>query len=140
MRGRSESARRACTASRGASRDSGVNIGGSWFPEEGEVGVGRDCEQEPDDEEYLYRERGYGLGMWIDRVIGWSLFSVDDEEDEEDIYRRNPCKEGCHTWQPLPQSSKLPKKITDRPSIKGYEDDAWGDPTWAFSIATQIFF
>ncbi|KAF2796806.1 hypothetical protein K505DRAFT_323065 [Melanomma pulvis-pyrius CBS 109.77] len=51
-------------------------------------------ESDGDEEEVarLARERGFGLGGWMDRLIGWTLFSVDedgedsDEEEEEDEY------------------------------------------------------
>ncbi|PVI07812.1 hypothetical protein DM02DRAFT_621875 [Periconia macrospinosa] len=54
-----------------------------------------DEEGDDDEEEVarLARERGFGLGTWMDKLIGWSLFSVDedgeesssdDDEEEED--------------------------------------------------------
>jgi len=48
--------------------------------EEGE-GVD-DGEGEVDEVELrrLTREKGFGLGGWVDRFIGWSLFRVEDEE------------------------------------------------------------
>ena len=141
-RGRSRSAMRTGCAGRGASGDSGAKVERRRFTEEGEVDIGGDREQEPGDGEYLYREKGYGLGMWVDRVIGWSLFSVDDEEDEEDIYQRDLYGEGSHRRHALPQSLQPPQipRSADRTSIHEYEDESWGDPTWAFSLATQILF
>jgi hypothetical protein len=55
--------------------------------------VEADEDDGPDDEEEvarLARERGFGLGGWMDALIGWTLFSVDedgevsDEEKEEE--------------------------------------------------------
>lgn len=51
-----------------------------------------DEDSDSDEEEVarLARERGFGLGSWMDRLIGWSLFAVDedregsDEDDEDD--------------------------------------------------------
>ncbi|USP76582.1 hypothetical protein yc1106_03856 [Curvularia clavata] len=50
-----------------------------------------DDDSDGDEEEVarLARERGFGLGGWMDKLIGWTLFSVDedrelsDSEDEE---------------------------------------------------------
>jgi hypothetical protein len=49
-----------------------------------------DDESDGDEEEVarLARERGFGLGGWMDRLIGWTLFSVDEDRegsDEEDV-------------------------------------------------------
>jgi hypothetical protein len=56
--------------------------------------VEADEESDGDEEEVarLARERGFGMGGWMDRLIGWTLFSVDEDgeasddedEDEED--------------------------------------------------------
>lgn len=55
-------------------------------------------EGDGDEEEVarLARERGFGLGGWMDRLIGWTLFSVDedgedsDEEEEEEEDAEKP--------------------------------------------------
>jgi len=53
-----------------------------------------DEESDGDEEEVarLARERGFGLGGWMDSLLGWSLFSVDedregsdDEDDDDDV-------------------------------------------------------
>ncbi|KAF9738385.1 hypothetical protein PMIN06_006118 [Paraphaeosphaeria minitans] len=59
--------------------------------------VEADEENEGDEEEIarLARERGFGLGTWVDRLMGWTLFSVDedgeesssDDEDEDETPR-----------------------------------------------------
>lgn len=55
--------------------------------------VEADDESDGDEEEVarLARERGFGLGGWMDRLIGWTLFSVeedgeasDDDDDNDD--------------------------------------------------------
>ncbi|KZM20055.1 uncharacterized protein EKO05_0007539 [Ascochyta rabiei] len=54
--------------------------------------VEADEDEGPDDEEEvarLARERGFGLGGWMDALIGWTLFSVDEDgevssDEEED--------------------------------------------------------
>ncbi|KAF2266626.1 hypothetical protein CC78DRAFT_531432 [Lojkania enalia] len=58
-----------------------------------------DEESVGDEEEVarLAQERGFGLGGWMDRLIGWTLFSVDEdgeesseEEDDEDDDAERP--------------------------------------------------
>ena len=108
--------------------------------DEGEDGA---VEEETDDEEYLHREKGYGLGMWVDRVIGWSLFSVDEDDDEEE-YRKDPYGEGKkRKKQPTQPPKMIPlvntTSVTPANTCQP-EDESWGDPSWMFSIATQVLF
>jgi hypothetical protein len=45
-----------------------------------------DEESDGDEEEVarLARERGFGLGGWMDRLIGWTLFAVDEDQEGSD--------------------------------------------------------
>ncbi|RPB28318.1 hypothetical protein L211DRAFT_860049 [Terfezia boudieri ATCC MYA-4762] len=122
-RSRTGARSRAGSRSRAVSRD---YLGQGYASED----EGEDGElEETDDEEYLYREKGYGLGMWVDRIIGWSLFSVDEDEDEEE-YRKDPYGEG----------RKKRKKQPTQPQALFKEEELWGDPSWMFSIAAQVLF
>ncbi|KAF1955482.1 hypothetical protein CC80DRAFT_516920 [Byssothecium circinans] len=59
--------------------------------------VEADEEGDDDEEEVarLARDRGFGLGNWMDRLIGWTLFDVDEdaeessseEEEEQDTFK-----------------------------------------------------
>lgn len=59
--------------------------------------VDQDDESDGDEEEIarLARDRGFGLGGWMDKLIGWTLFSVDEDgegsssssEDEDESYQ-----------------------------------------------------
>jgi len=130
---------RAGSRSRAVSRD---NLGQGYASEGEDEDEG--LEEETDDEEYLYQERGYGLGMWVDRIIGWSLFSVGEDEDEEE-YRKDPYGEGRKKRN---KQSQLPPKVilvnttavTPASTRQLGEDEQWGDPSWLFSIATQVLF
>ena len=136
-RGRSRTSARSRAGSRAVSKD---YLGQVYASEdEGEEG---ELEEETDDEEYLYREKGYGLGMWVDRIIGWSLFSVDEGEDEEE-YRKDPYGEDREKRkkQPTQQPNLMPARNTILASTRQLEEDeSWGDPSWMFSIAAQVLF
>jgi len=62
----------------------------SRFMEPDFVDENDEAESSGDEEEVarLARERGFGLGSWMDKLIGWTLFSVDEDgeasEDEDD--------------------------------------------------------
>lgn len=151
-RGRSRNARRSSrpgSTSRGVSRDFNPRMTEYSSENEDEDDQAEDDDvEETDDEEYLYRERGYGLGMWVDRIIGWSLFSVDDDEEEEE-YRKDPYGEGRRKRkqqqkQQLYLSASTQPHVTPAGTRQSEGDDGddgtWGDPSWVFSIATEVLF
>lgn len=143
-RSRTDARSRTRSRSRGVSRDC-LGQGCASDDEEEE----REFDEETDDEEYLYREKGYGLGMWVDRIIGWSLFSVDDDEEEEEC-RKDPYGKGRKKkkQQPTPPPAPPPKVIptvnkshmTQANTHQPEEGESWGDPSWIFSIATEVLF
>ncbi|KAF8421935.1 hypothetical protein EV426DRAFT_535649 [Tirmania nivea] len=141
-RSRTDAGSRTGSGSRAVSRD---HLGQGYALEDESEEV--EFEEETDDEEYLYREKGYGLGMWVDRIIGWSLFSVDEDEDEEE-YQKDPYGEGRKRKKQPTQPQPLPKVIpvvnttvvTPASTHQPEEDESWGDPSWMFSIATQVLF
>ena len=53
---------------------------------------GTDGEDEVDELELqrLTRERGFGLGSWVDRLVEWTLFSVDEEVPGTDLSAAPP--------------------------------------------------
>ncbi|KAF8474876.1 hypothetical protein BDZ91DRAFT_789128 [Kalaharituber pfeilii] len=141
--------------SRGVSRDGHYSAGDNGrytmysehALEEDEFDRAVDDEDGTDDEEYLYRERGYGLGMWVDRVIGWSLFSVDDDEEDDEMPRIDPYKESRRkkkqeeaNSRALQPPSAVAAAAAPQSPPPSDEDEGWGDPSWVFSIATQILF
>lgn len=140
-RSRTGARSRAGSRSRAVSRD---YLGQGYASED----EGEDGElEETDDEEYLYREKGYGLGMWVDRIIGWSLFSVDEDEDEEE-YRKDPYGEGRKKRKKQPTQPQALFKVipvvnttaVTAASTSQQEEELWGDPSWMFSIAAQVLF
>lgn len=121
------------------------------FVESDEEGLG-------DEEEVarLAQERGFGLGGWVDRLIGWTLFSVEedaeetDEEDqgteheehgeedakkrrEEELQRRREERERIQAAS----SAAKEKKELPQPS-QGEGEGGWQDAAWLFSVASKV--
>jgi hypothetical protein len=124
-------------------------------------------ESDGDEEEVarLARERGFGLGNWMDRLIGWTLFDVDEdgessssEEDEDDASRpENMTKEELVLRREVEaKRRKLEREAiiaasavrtqenetkTDQPAepIPPPEDGGgWADAAWLFSVASKV--
>jgi hypothetical protein len=94
----------------------------------------------------LVRHGQSGTGSWISNMLGWSLFSVEendeDSEDEEDDYGSledlSPAP-GRSGWSArhfegisnVPEE-KIPPPVTDQ--------GPWQDAAWLLSVATKVMF
>jgi len=127
-----------------------------------------DDESDGDEEEVarLARERGFGLGSWMDRLIGWTLFDVDedgeesssDEEDEDDTTRpENMTKEELVLRREVDaKRRKLEREaIIAASAVRAQDEEAkaaqasepmsppedgggWADAAWLFSVASKV--
>ncbi|KAF1849925.1 uncharacterized protein K460DRAFT_360773 [Cucurbitaria berberidis CBS 394.84] len=128
-----------------------------------------DEESDGDEEEVarLARERASGLGGWMDRLIGWTLFAVDedgegsDEEEEEDniaprlesmtkdelklrreveAKRRKLEREAIVAASALraqETSSSRPSTGDPQQSPVNEEGGGWQDAAWLLSVASK---
>ncbi|KAF2127272.1 hypothetical protein P153DRAFT_368585 [Dothidotthia symphoricarpi CBS 119687] len=123
-----------------------------------------------DDEEEvarLARDRGFGLGSWVDKLIGWSLFDVDEDEeaseDEEEDHRvpsiADMTKEELKLRREVEakrrkmereaiaaaSAQSLQEKTDEagRPStvdVPAQELNGWQDAAWLLSVASKALF
>ncbi|KAL7268158.1 hypothetical protein RUND412_009227 [Rhizina undulata] len=92
-----------------------------------------------DEDDAIYDlPRGFGLGQFIDRLIGWSLFASDDDEEDQsfDEYqaRKRNVREGYQVVEGL-EEKQLREQRRERD-----EEVGWQDPAWIFSIASNVLF
>ncbi|KAK8180319.1 uncharacterized protein BKA78DRAFT_61149 [Phyllosticta capitalensis] len=112
-----------------------------------------------DDEEVarLARERGFGLGGWMDKLMGWTLFSVDEDGEEttddesddltagdnngDEVQRRREMevKRRRDEWARIEAASRAAqeKKLEDLPEPRDSEG-GWQDAAWLLSVATKV--
>jgi hypothetical protein len=131
--------------------------------------VEADEESVGDEEEVarLARERGFGLGNWMDRLIGWTLFSVDEdgeESDEEDAASSLGMSESMTEDDlKLRREVEAKRKKLEREAIMAAaavrsadlahhsadgaeaakapsdeEGGGWSDAAWLFSVASKV--
>jgi hypothetical protein len=122
-------------------------------------------ESDGDEEEIarLTRERGFGLGGWMDRLIGWTLFSVeedgeessDDEQTDHDTDISRLTKEDLQLRKEVEvRRRKMEREaIIEASAAKGdaSQDDGaidqepppndgtgWQDAAWLLSVASKV--
>jgi hypothetical protein len=128
-----------------------------------------DDESVGDEEEVarLAKERGFGLGTWMDRLIGWTLFSVDEdgeesnEEDaasslgmadsmtEDELRLRKEIEARRKKLEREAIMAAAAMKSADSTQPAGDDTDAskpppdeegggWSDAAWLFSVASKV--
>ncbi|KAF2491015.1 hypothetical protein BU16DRAFT_141413 [Lophium mytilinum] len=127
--------------------------------------VGSDEESVGDEEEVarLARERGFGLGGWMDRLMGWTLFSVEedgessDEEGEEEeealtreevllkkeveAKRRKMERETIIAASAAGSKGKEVENENDVPIpelVPAEGEGGWQDAAWLLSVASKV--
>ncbi|KAK6519689.1 hypothetical protein TWF281_003508 [Arthrobotrys megalospora] len=100
--------------------------------------------EELDDEELHWSKRPRtGLGAWVDRMVGWSLFSVDDEvdSDEEREHEHAATKE---VHEPprlnIPNFETGKVETEERPASPQFQDaGVLSDVGWVLGLTVKVF-
>ena len=87
----------------------------------------------------------FRLGMFIDRLIGWSVFAEDGETDsegeggaEEVLERERLAKE--REKERIRFAGPEEEKLREAQRRRRDQDEGWQDPAWVFSIASNVLF
>jgi hypothetical protein len=127
------------------------------FSSSASASFGSDTDGEDDVDELelqrLTRERGFGLGSWVDRLVEWTLFSVDEEVPETDLPVLHPgsaesscppqefesCRDSDHDDSDAERQDQHVAKpgdsVTALPIEKPSGEGGWSDASWLFRIA-----
>lgn len=129
---------------------------------------------EPDDElmgdeeevARLARERGFGLGGWMDRLIGWTLFRVEEDGEETEDEEEETKREESLTEEQLKLRKEVEarrrklkremiigasaagskekgdkgdtKESTETQSTASDSEGGWQDAAWLLSVASKV--
>ncbi|EGX51818.1 hypothetical protein AOL_s00043g552 [Orbilia oligospora ATCC 24927] len=102
--------------------------------------------EELDDEELHWSKRPRtGLGAWVDRMVGWSLFSVDDgmdSDEEHEHEHEHPAVKEAHEPPRLniPNYETGKAETEERPaSPELHEDGVLSDVGWVLGLTVKVF-
>jgi hypothetical protein len=109
--------------------------------EEGEDGAADSAKQDEDVVRKLARASSLGLGSWVEKMLGWSLFALDEdgEETEADALDEKG-DESSLSSRPSRQAldnDALPTQDVP-PPLKDEEAGGWQDAAWLLSVATKV--
>jgi hypothetical protein len=110
-----------------------------------------------DDEEVsrLAKQKGFGLGGIVDRLVGFSLFNVDEDGEESDEDRADETAEDAakrrqaqlrRRREELANAASSSANATGRaepeavrPPVQG-DDGGWQDAAWLLSVASKVLY
>jgi hypothetical protein len=88
----------------------------------------------------LARSSNMGLGGWVERMLGWSLFAVEEDGEEDEITDEKA--------EDSEMSSRASKRTLDGiadpiagevpPPLKDGDVGGWQDAAWLLSVATKV--
>ncbi|KFY34977.1 hypothetical protein V494_06312 [Pseudogymnoascus sp. VKM F-4513 (FW-928)] len=141
--------------------DSYFQIGGMDMAKPDFVDVDEDTDAEPAQarhDEMLMRRLAktgtLGLGTWVERLMGWSLFAVEEDGEETDGegeagetettdtdgegYGRSRKERERQQWREMLEKEAKEQGVALPPPPEGSEEGGWGDAAWLLSVATKV--
>jgi len=105
-----------------------------------------------------------GLGTWVERLMGWSLFAVDEDGEETDADgdgdtegeesttdtegegqeregsdgRKSRKEKERQHWREMLEREAVEQGVVLPLPPKGGEEGGWGDAAWLLSVATKV--
>lgn len=98
--------------------------------------VDKDSSSDEDDDEVDFRGGVFGIGQFIDRVIGWSVFADEETESEGEGEAGEERKKKRERIRLAPMEEEKLAEVRERRE----QDEGWQDPAWIFSVASSILF
>jgi uncharacterized protein DUF3984 len=139
------------------SRAAGIESG--YFEED--LGMEPDFVEDEDEEgvaaenevKQLSNARAFGFGGLVDRVLGFPLFNVDEDSEDEDKIRADETAEELHRRKQRElkrrkealakaasdsANATVPRLVIQPPRQNQDEEGGWNDVTWLLSVASKV--
>ena len=116
------------------------------------VGLGEEEEDEDEeakaieDEILVRRLVKTGLGTWVEKLLGWGLFEVEETEETDDetenteteeSFERHKEEEREH-WREMLEKEAADQGVSIPPPPRSGDEGGWGDAAWLLSVATKV--
>jgi hypothetical protein len=90
----------------------------------------------------LARGSSLGLGGWVERMLGWSLFAVDEDGEDAEVEivdeKGEDSELSSRTSRRTLDGSTQPLAGEVMPPLRDDEAGGWQDAAWLLSVATKV--
>ena len=92
----------------------------------------------------LAKKGSLGLGVWVEKLMGWSLFAVEEDGEDTDI---ETGEEKTDASDAASKSDGIQKKsldgaadvaVDEKLPLPGADEGGWQDAAWLLSVATKV--
>lgn len=92
----------------------------------------------------LAKKGSLGLGVWVEKLMGWSLFAVEEDGEDTDI---ETSEEKTDASDATSKSDRTKKNSVDGAAdsagdeklpLPGADEGGWQDAAWLLSVATKV--
>lgn len=88
---------------------------------------------------------GSGLGIWVEKLMGWSLFAVEEDGEDSDVETNGDKTDGSAEGIRRSRSELRYKEdvagdviVDEKLPPPGDEEGGWQDAAWLLSVATKV--
>lgn len=89
----------------------------------------------------LAKTGNLGLGGWVERMLGWNLFAVDEDAEESDTETVDEERDGSEKAQPheAGNANDIDPSLKDKiPPPEAEDAGGWQDAAWLLSVASKV--
>ena len=127
----------------------GAFMEGPDFVDGAEEDDGESGGEEVDEKELqrLTREKGFGLGGWVDNLIGWTLFRAEDDGKRDSEGELSDATAGQERLEPEGRRRREEnERVVIAPAEEGSDvvpppenaEGGWQDAAWLLSVASKL--
>jgi hypothetical protein len=92
----------------------------------------------------LAKKGSLGLGVWVEKLMGWSLFAVEEDGEDTDIEtseEKTDASDAASKGDPIEKRSldgTADDAGTEKLPLPGADEGGWQDAAWLLSVATKV--
>lgn len=92
----------------------------------------------------LAKKGSTGLGVWVEKLMGWSLFAVEEDGEDTDVETSEEKTDASDAASKSDRTQKdsldgtADAAVDEKLPLPGADEGGWQDAAWLLSVATKV--
>jgi hypothetical protein len=92
----------------------------------------------------LAKKGSLGLGVWVEKLMGWSLFAMEEDAEDTDAETSEERTDGSDAATKSDRTQKnsldgtADPPLDEKLPLPGADEGGWQDAAWLLSVATKV--